>query len=110
MPKTLFVSKEDQVASRVDILVEALEKNYLFRYSESSRPVEFTVETGRKYLKINQEHGGVHAFVDKKTGDVFKPASWRGPAKYVRYNLLDEKSFTDCITRADWAGGYLYMR
>ena len=110
MPKTLFVSKEDQVASRVDILVEALEKNYLFRYSESSRPVEFTVETGRKYFKIMQDHGGVHAFVDKKTGDVFKPASWNAPAKHVRYNLLDEKSFTECITRADWAGGYLYMR
>tara|TARA_B100000530_G_scaffold228122_1_gene147145 strand:- start:903 stop:1235 length:333 start_codon:yes stop_codon:yes gene_type:complete len=110
MPKTLFVSKEDQVASRVDILVEALEKNYNGHYANSSCPVTFTVEKGRKYHKIMQNHGGVHAFVDKKTGDVFKPASWRGPAKYVRYNLLDEKSFTDCITRADWAGGYLYLR
>ena len=110
MPKTLFVSQEEKVASRVDILVEALEKNYLFRYSESSRPVSFTVEKGRKYLKINQEHGGVHAFVDKKTGDVFKPASWRGPAKYARYNLLDEASYHIALGRADWAGGYLYMR
>ena len=36
MPKTLFVSQEEKVASRVDILVEALEKNYLFRYSRGN--------------------------------------------------------------------------
>jgi hypothetical protein len=110
MTKSLFVSQEEQVTSRVDILVEALEKNYSGRNADSSRPVTFTVQTGRKYLKINQDHGGVHAFINRKTGDVFKPASWAAPAKHVRYNLLDEKSFTDCITRADWAGGYLYMR
>ena len=51
----------------------------------------YEIEEGRKYYKIvmvsNQR--SVHAFVDKKTGDVYKPASWQGPAKYVRYNLLD---------------------
>ena len=110
MPKSLFVSQEEKVASRVDILVEALEKNYLFRYSESSRPVEFTVETGRKYLKINQIHGGVHAFVNKKTGEVFKPASWRGPAKIVRYDFRIINEREACFANADWAGSYLYLR
>lgn len=76
---------------------------------------EFYIESGRKYLKlIHQSRAGgsrsVHAFVDKKTGEVFKPATWKAPAKGVRYNLLDDKSREECYSRADWAGGYLYLR
>lgn len=71
----------------------------------------FEIEEGRKYYKIvmvsNQR--SVHAFIDKKTGDVYKPASWKSPAKYVRYNLLDSDSCDQCLKRADWSGGYLYM-
>ena len=52
----------------------------------------------------------VHAFVDKKTGDVYKPASFKAPAKIVRYNLLRIESREQCYQRADWAGGYLYVR
>ena len=49
---------------------------------------KFNIEEGRKYLKIVQTDtsggGAVHAFVDKKTGELYKAASWRGPAKDVR--------------------------
>ena len=72
---------------------------------------EWTDTEDAASVKINQApYGGVHAFIDKKTGDVFKPASWRGPAKIVRYNLLNPISREDCFNRADWAGGYLYVR
>jgi hypothetical protein len=27
----------------------------------------------------------------------------------VRYNLLDDVSYEQCLKNADWAGGYLYM-
>jgi hypothetical protein len=78
-------------------------------------PHEFYIESGRKYHKIihrTTDNGSqsVHAFVDKKTGDVYKAASWKAPAKIVRYNLLDESSREECYARADWAGGYLYIR
>ena len=85
--------------------------------------MKFTVYEGRKYFKIvAQEYdtfqdrneykdGSVNALVDRNTGDVYKPASWASPhTKYVRYNLLDEASRSECLGRADWAGGYLYMR
>lgn len=37
------------------------------------------------------EHSGsVHSFVDKTTGDVFKAAGWKGPAKGARGNVHDE--------------------
>ena len=91
-------------------LCRALEADYDRRYPESSQPVRFSVELGRKYWKINQSNGGVHAFVDRKTGQVYKPASWRGPAKGVRYDLRIISQRDACLSNADWAGGYLYLR
>ena len=75
---------------------------------------KFYIESGRKYHKIVMEtesqSKSVHAFVDKKSGEVFKPASYKAPAKIVRYNLLSIQSREECFERADWAGGYLYIR
>lgn len=51
----------------------------------------------------------VHCFVDKKTGEVYKAASWRGPAKHVRFDLRLIKDREYLFENADWAGGYLYM-
>ena len=88
----------------------------------TAKLMRFRVQSGRKYFKIIQQDydtfqdrneyrdGSVHAFVEKTTGDVYKPAGWAKPAQHVRYNLLDDKSRQDCLSRCDWAGGYLYMR
>ena len=93
-------------------LCRSLEQNYERRYPNSSDPVTFSMESGRKYWKINQNSGGVHAFVDKKTGEVYKPASWRGPAKIVRYDLrlIKDREQLHNPYHTDWAGGYLYLR
>ena len=52
---------------------------------------KFYIESGRKYHKIIMETNtgsrSVHAFVDKKTGDLYKAASFKAPAKGVRFNL-----------------------
>ena len=74
---------------------------------------EFYIESGRKYHKIimrSHNARSVHCFVDKMTGDVYKSASWKAPAKGIRYNLLDDNSREECYARCDWAGGYLYQR
>ena len=74
---------------------------------------KFYIESGRKYHKIVMEtesgSRSVHAFVDKKTGEVYKPASFKAPAKHVRYNLLSIESREKCFEQADWAGSYLYL-
>ena len=83
----------------------------------NSDPYKFYIESGRKYHKIIMEvpndnrppSRSVTAFVDKKTGSVYKPASFKAPAKHVRFNLLSITSREECFARADWAGGYLYM-
>tara|TARA_B100000212_G_scaffold325770_1_gene287702 strand:+ start:594 stop:962 length:369 start_codon:yes stop_codon:yes gene_type:complete len=95
------------------MLCDALELDFKTHHPESD-PYKFYIESGRKYHKVIMETGGnsrsVHAFVDKKTGEVYKPASFKAPAKIVRYNLLEIASREQCFARADWAGGYLYVR
>ena len=83
---------------------------------------KFRYYEGKKYYKVVREEYDetndrwrdttVHAFVDKKTGEVYKPASWKAPAKHVRFNFCNKQDLlflTDprCV---GWAGGYLYMR
>ena len=74
---------------------------------------DFTFESGRKYHKIIMNDGtqrSVHAFVDKKTGEVYKSASWKSPAKGVRYDLRIIEQREWLLENADWAGGYLYVK
>ena len=105
------------------MLCDALEDNFKSRnkgkVGEYDAPeYKFVIETGRKYHKIimvvpNEGRipsRSVHAFVDKKTGEVYKPASFKAPAKHVRFNLLLIKDREWLLENADWAGGYLYKR
>ena len=87
----------------------------------------FKVYSGKKYYKIVQQEfetwegsknfnqyrdGSVHAFVNKETGQVFKPASWAAPAKHVRFDLriIKHREFLFNSNNTGWAGGYLYIR
>ena len=86
----------------------------LMNFNKGGRRLEykFYIEEGRKYHKIIMEcensSRSVHAFVDKKTGEVYKAASWRGPAKDVRFDLRLVKDREWLLEHADWAGSYLY--
>ena len=75
---------------------------------------KFVIKNGRKYYKIMQHEydtyrdineyreSSVHAFVDKKTGEVYKPASYNSPAKHVRYDLRIIREREECLARADY--------
>ena len=62
--------------------------------------------------KAGYTAGSVHCFIDKQTGEVYKPASWKAPAKHVRFDLriIREREFLLNPKNCDWAGGHLYMR
>ncbi len=76
----------------------------------------YIFETGRKYHKIImiddsvRNNGSVHAFVDKKTGEVYKASGWKAPAKGVRYDLRLIEHREWLLENADWAGSYLYKK
>ena len=94
------------------MLCDALELDFKISHPNSD-PYKFYIESGRKYHKVIMETNGqsrsVHAFVDKKTGEVYKPASFKAPAKIARYNVLNIESREKMFERADWAGEYLYL-
>ena len=89
---------------------------------------KFVFKTGKKFHKVyflqyeeaneyynrkaGYRQGSVTAFVDKNTGEVYKPASWKAPAKIVRLNLLiiAERNYLLNPNNCDWAGGHLYLR
>lgn len=77
-------------------------------------PINYVIETGRKYHKIIMSdcsgERSVHAFVDQKTGEVYKSASWKTPAKGVRYDLRLIEQREWLFENADWAGSYLYAK
>lgn len=70
----------------------------------------FSVTKGRKYDRVVQSSEGssgrsVHAFVEKKTGHVFKAAGWNAPAKGIRFFSVQEAAHA-----ADLFGTYLYAK
>ena len=90
--------------------------------------MKFKVYSGKKYYKIVQQEyregaswnnyktgyadGSVHCFVDKETGDVYKAASWRSPAKHVRFSFQNEADVRFLLNpdNVTWTSGYLYFR
>ena len=85
---------------------------------------KFDYKVGKKFIKVfnlqfdtfqdrnEYRAGSVTAFIDKNTGEVYKPASWKAPAKHVRFDLriIREREYLLNPKNCDWAGGHLYMR
>ena len=65
-------------------------------------------ETGKKTL-VEDMNGSIHCFVEKSTGDIFKPAGWKSPYtkgnNCVRGNIYDASTFE----KTDLHGGWLYV-
>ena len=111
-------------------------RGYTSYYQEQLTAIEngtanlykFDYQVGKKYIKVfnlqyseacdyynrpaGYRKGSVTAFIDKNTGEVYKPASWKSPAKNVRYDLriIKERDFLLNPKNCDWSGGHLYMR
>ena len=91
--------------------------------------VTFGVGGGRKYIKVKyftdkfetnwetnekkvlvDKNGSIHCFVDRTTGDIYKPQTWRAPYtkgnNAIRGNIYDASSFE----KTDMHGGWLYAK
>ena len=128
----------DSVLKNTYLLIEALKDNYreysirghqkfvndddtkeyharkIDELKSGKSDIDYTIETGKKYHKVVMIDGGgsqsVHCFIDKQTGQVYKSASWKAPAKGVRYDLRLIADREYLLENADWSGGYLYAK
>ena len=118
----------------MEVFCKRLEENVkayvdTFDYMEL---VEFRPDGGMKYIKVKQfqknwktdynddgtktktliggDSGAIHCFVEKTTGDIYKPAGWKAPYtkgnNCVRGNIYDSSTFE----KTDMHGGWLYAR
>ena len=81
---------------------------------ESYSKLEYSV--GKKYIKVKNirmhRHGlttdnGVFMFIDKETGACYKPASYKAPAKGIRFFI---ESLVENPEIVDRYGSFLYVR
>ena len=120
--ETLTVLNQEQLVEKqtqlyCDKLVLAMKQWHADNGMPAKWETKYIYETGRKYFKVirvedeyksNDEHRCVEAFIDRQTGDVFKPASYKKPAKGARFNLIDQISCQLLFQHIDPFGGHLY--
>ena len=99
------INSQQTIEENVYKLAEYVKNDYIQRWN--NREYNVTVSKGRKYYKVITDNS-VHAFVDVKNGNVYKPASYNKPAIHVRFNLLQDPQ--DCFNKCDCNGSYLYLR
>ena len=128
--KTLLDSKAP-FGEAMDKFLNKLTENgreYIKRYNLID-DVVFKIDGGTKFLKVKyfetkvstdyetntktlvkDTRGSIHCFVDKNTGDIYKPAGWRAPYtkgnNAVRGSIYDES----CYENTDLHGGWLYAK
>ena len=100
-----------------EALIEVLNNEWKVNGIESGRSVytQLEMEIGRKYIKVwsylvvgDERKSGRSCwmFVDKNTGECYKPASYKAPAKHVRYLITQ---LADNPHICDPYGSFLYL-
>ena len=112
-----FCAPQFKAEYLTECLIEVLNNQWKVDSIESSRSVytQLEYEVGRKYIKVwsylmsggERTNGrSCFMFVDKNSGEVYKPASYKAPAKGVRYlitQLADNPHICDAY------GSFLYL-
>ena len=99
-------------------LIEILNDREKVNTLESSRTTytNFEYEVGRKYIKVwsylisdgeRLRGRSCFMFVEKETGAVYKPASYKAPAKGIRFYI---EQLADNPDICDPYGSFLYKR
>jgi hypothetical protein len=108
--------------TKTEFLTEALieQVNDIWKVNSIENNRDFRTvlhyEVAKKYIKVYRidvykgvirEGRAVFMFIDKETGAVYKPASYKAPAKGIRF-YIDQLS--ECPELVDQYGSFLYVR
>ena len=103
---------------QTECLLEVVNNEWKVNATESGRSIYHKLEysVGKKYIKVNQfrvhadgsfSNDGVFMFIDKESGACYKPASFKAPAKGIRFFL---ESLVENPEIVDPYGSFLYVR
>ena len=99
-------------------LLEVVNNEWKVAAIESSNSTYNKLEysVGKKYIKVNQfrvhadgsfSNNGVFMFIDKESGACYKPASFKAPAKGIRFWIEQLVMYPEMV---DPYGSFLYVR
>jgi len=110
------VNEPKDMDKAVKVFVSGLDKRMKEYYKKSNynQKFEHGMNKGGRYIKIWRKSGSsksVVAFIDNKEGPtygaIYKPASWKAPAKGVRGNVFSAQNGMEAIGPQ---GTVLYLR
>jgi hypothetical protein len=108
--------------SKTEFLTEALleQVNNIWKVNSIESGRNFysvlTYEVNKKYIKVfdstvrdgvQRDDRSIFLFVDKETGAVYKPASYKAPAKGIRFYIDFLNDYPEIV---DQYGSFLYLR
>lgn len=78
-------------------------EEYRKKHLSNLPPSRFILHPGRRFVKVSEtdhlsKQEFVVAFIEKSTGDIYKAASWRAPAKHARGNIFSEENGQEAIS------------
>ena len=113
-----FCAPQHKTEYLTECLLEVVNNEWKVNATESGRSSYFKLEysVGKKYIKLNQfrvhadgsfSNDGVFMFIDKESGACYIPASFKAPAKGIRFFL---ESLVNNPEIVDPYGSFLYVR
>ena len=113
-----FVAPQYKTEYLTECLLEQVNDRFKVDAIESGRSFypRLTYKVAKKYIKVHQgrvnsdgsfETEGVFMFIDKETGACYKPASFKAPAKGIRFFL---ETLVENPEVVDPYGSFLYVR
>jgi hypothetical protein len=117
MNATQMIETQTKPQFLTEALIEVLNNEWKVNAIESNRVTytQLEYEVGRKYIKVWSylvgDEGRIRGrscwmFVDKNSGECYKPASYKAPAKGVRYLITQ---LADNPHVCDAYGSFLYL-
>ena len=99
-----------------DVFIEQVNNLWKLKITKFGSYSKLEYSVGKKYIKVKNirmhrhdltTDNGVFMFIDKESGACYKPASYKAPAKGIRFFL---ESLVDNPEIVDPYGSFLYVR
>lgn len=97
-PAAIWGTNKSLSLKRLEVWLEGAQEiintDYAKNFPTLTAPA-LEMSDGRRYIRVDRIDGNgrgsrsIHVFIDKKTGDILKAASYKAPAKHARGNLFD---------------------
>ena len=111
-----FCAPQHKTEYLTECLIEVVNNLWKLKITKFGSYSKLEYSVGKKYIKLNQfrvyadgsfSNNGVFMFIDKESGACYKPASFKAPAKGIRFQI---EQLVDQPEIVDPYGSFLYVR